>query len=146
MLIKYTHLIVLSFILLSGCSILDNDTVLIIDKENINQKWMYLSTDKDFILRSYDRDKANDAEYHIIYDFRETASSKCNIIHSEKRTGYYQNCGWTIQGNSPDLFFRLYYGIEGANNSYQRFSYFYEIQELSKDRFRLKMLREVVLH
>ncbi len=143
--IKVQVFLLLLLILVSGCSLLNSEKELIIDKENINQKWMYLSTDKDFILRSYDRDKANDAEYHIIYDFRETASSKCNIIHSEKRTGYYQNCGWTIQGNSPDLFFRLYYGIEGANNSYQRFSYFYEVQELSKDRFRLKMLREVVL-
>ncbi len=144
--IKAQVFLLLLLILVSGCSLLNSEKELIIDKENINQKWMYLSTDKDFILRSYDRNKANDAEYHIIYDFRETASSKCNIIHSEKRTGYYQNCGWTIQGNSPDLFFRLYYGIEGANNSYQRFSYFYEVQELSKDRFRLKMLREVVLH
>lgn len=146
MIIRLAYLLLI-IVTLNNCSILETEGVIEINSDYAAQKWMYLSSDKDFVLRPYNRDKANEAEYYIIYDLIESNGyTSCIITHSNRPTNYYRKCTWLIQGAEPDLYFRLFYSIEDNNAIRRNFSYFYRVQELSKDRFRLKMLSEVVLH
>lgn len=144
MIIRLAHLLLI-VVFLNNCSLLDIDGEIEINSDFVAQKWMYISSDKDFVLRPFNHDDANEAEYYIIYDLIESNGyTSCIITHSNRPPNYYRKCSWLIQGTEPDLYFRLFYSIEDNNAIRRNFSYFYRVQELSKDRFRLKILNEVV--
>ncbi len=141
---KMNKLILFTIPLLVSCSIYNNDDKVIIDRQFAAQKWMYLDSYKPFTFKKYNSNEANDAEYHIIYDFRDTEINNCTIIHSQRASNYYKRCGWLIQGYDTELFLTLWYQITGENNTTQNFRYFYEVVELSEERFKLKLIRQSI--
>ncbi len=135
-------LVLLAISVVLSCSIYNSEDAVVIDERFANQKWMHLDSYEQFTLKKYNSNEANDAEYHIIYDFRETSTSNCAITHSERKRNYYQRCIWIIKGNETEQFFTLQYQITGENNTTQSFKYFYEIEELSEEWFKLKLIRQ----
>ncbi len=125
-------------LLMVSCNIYNTDEV-IIDRNLATQKWMYTSDQKEMELIPYDRNKADEANYYIIYDF----SDSCQIIHSDRKSNYYQQCYWNLSGNEANLFLTLSYTIKSENNTVQLFRYFYKVLELSEQRFELKYIEQV---